>query len=236
MGRPVNADGRQTREAVLDAALELFSERGYFGTSLRDIATAVGVRESALYNYFPSKAHLFDALVMSAATERAGQLTALFEAPIVDARLTLSRLAAEALEHFCLPQEERRFRVLMADGLRLARAGRINLLDRMSAGRTQVRQLMQRLIREGWLRPADPDVLAMAFFGPLLWWRTLHAAGAGNRWVTGRARFVRAHVKQFLHGAAVRTPARTGRQAPSRRTARRPGSRSSRTNRAAADK
>ena len=52
MARPRNADGQRTRKAILDAALDLFSEKGYFGTSLRDVATAVGVRESALYNYF----------------------------------------------------------------------------------------------------------------------------------------------------------------------------------------
>ena len=55
MARPRNADGQRTRQAILDAALDLFSEKGYFGTSLRDVATAVGVRESALYNYFAGK-------------------------------------------------------------------------------------------------------------------------------------------------------------------------------------
>ena len=63
MARPKNADGQRTRQAVLDAALDLFSQQGYFGTSLRDVAAAVGVRESALYNYFPGKDALFDALI-----------------------------------------------------------------------------------------------------------------------------------------------------------------------------
>ena len=62
MARPKNADGQRTRQAILDAALDLFSEKGFFGTSLRDVASAVGVRESAIYNYFPGKDALFDAL------------------------------------------------------------------------------------------------------------------------------------------------------------------------------
>ena len=45
------------------ALVHLFAEKGYFGTSLRDVAAAVGVRESALYNYFPGKEALFDALI-----------------------------------------------------------------------------------------------------------------------------------------------------------------------------
>ena len=65
MARPAGRDGAQTRQALLDAALSLFAEKGYFGTSLRDIARHVGVRESALYNYFPSKESLFEAVVLA---------------------------------------------------------------------------------------------------------------------------------------------------------------------------
>ena len=65
MSRPPNADGQRTRQAILDAALGLSAEKGYFGTSLRDVAGAVGVRESALYNYFPGKEALFEALLVA---------------------------------------------------------------------------------------------------------------------------------------------------------------------------
>lgn len=64
MGRPRQTEARDTRQEVLDAALELFAEKGYFGASLRDIARAVGVRESALYHYFSSKEALFEELVV----------------------------------------------------------------------------------------------------------------------------------------------------------------------------
>jgi AcrR family transcriptional regulator len=57
----------------MNAALDLFSQKGYFGTSLRDIATVVGVRESALYNYFSSKEQLFEALITAASEERIEQ-------------------------------------------------------------------------------------------------------------------------------------------------------------------
>ena len=52
-----------TKEKILDTALELFSRQGYDGASVRDIARAVGIRESSLYNHFPSKRALFDGIV-----------------------------------------------------------------------------------------------------------------------------------------------------------------------------
>lgn len=234
MGRPVNANGRQTREAVLDAALELFSEKGYFGTSLRDIANAVGVRESALYNYFPGKAQLFDALIGTEAEQRTEQLTSLFDGPITDVREPLGRLATQVLDYYATARQQRFFRVLMADGLRLARDGRINLIDRMSAGQTVMRALMVRLIREGWLRRADPDALAAAFFGPLLWWRHLHAALPEHPAVTNRQAFARTHVEQFLCGAGAQSEARAGTPSVRRSTSR--GRSPSRSKHAATDR
>ena len=82
MGRPIHADGRQTRKAILDAALDLFAEKGYFGTSLRDIAAVVGIRESAFYNYFRGKDALFEALIVAAQEYKVEQLSGLLEEPI----------------------------------------------------------------------------------------------------------------------------------------------------------
>ena len=50
------------RRAILDVAYELFSERGYHGTTLQDVCERVGIGVSSLYSYFPSKIHLLYAL------------------------------------------------------------------------------------------------------------------------------------------------------------------------------
>lgn len=51
------------RKAILDSAHEMFSERGYHGTTLLDIARLAGTGVSSLYSYFPSKIHLLYAVV-----------------------------------------------------------------------------------------------------------------------------------------------------------------------------
>jgi AcrR family transcriptional regulator len=55
--------GERTAERILDAAEELFAERGYDGTTLRDVATRVGVRPPSLYNHFASKDALYAAVL-----------------------------------------------------------------------------------------------------------------------------------------------------------------------------
>jgi AcrR family transcriptional regulator len=43
-----------SRAAVIDTACELFAERGYRGTSMKDVAETLGVRASSLYNHVTS--------------------------------------------------------------------------------------------------------------------------------------------------------------------------------------
>lgn len=55
--------GELTAERILDAAEALFAERGYPGTTLRDVAERVGIRIPSLYNHFPGKESLYLAVL-----------------------------------------------------------------------------------------------------------------------------------------------------------------------------
>jgi len=63
-------DGRRlvrakNRERLLQAASELFSQRGYRGTTTRDVAEAAGITERTLFRHVPSKAALFREAVIA---------------------------------------------------------------------------------------------------------------------------------------------------------------------------
>ena len=62
-----NAD--KTRSAILAASTQLFSEKGFIGASISDIAEVVGVSKSSIYHYFPSKESILHALIDSFAKE-----------------------------------------------------------------------------------------------------------------------------------------------------------------------
>ena len=54
---------RNTKQAILDEALGLFSVHGYDGVSVKDIANAVGIKDSSLYKHFKSKNEIFETLL-----------------------------------------------------------------------------------------------------------------------------------------------------------------------------
>ena len=61
--RPAAVDWSSTRGRILLAASTLFAQRGYFGTSTRDIADAVQVRQPSLFHHFEAKHEIFRTLV-----------------------------------------------------------------------------------------------------------------------------------------------------------------------------
>ncbi len=63
MVRRTKAEAEQTRHKLLDAAEQLFLQRGVSRTSLNDIATAAGTTRGAIYWHFEDKADLFNAMM-----------------------------------------------------------------------------------------------------------------------------------------------------------------------------
>ncbi len=173
-----------TKERILEAALELFAQRGYQGTGLRDIAAAVGIRESSLYKHFPSKQHIYDGLFarMEQISQRAEQQMGLppkekaaaaqfykniTEKQLVALSLSLFRFYLHhpfAARFHCIllqqPFEDRQAKARYAD---------YYLLEPLRFQSGVFRSMMQ----EGALPAADPRQLAEDFFLPLYYWQML---------------------------------------------------------------
>ncbi|MFI6937176.1 TetR family transcriptional regulator [Streptomyces sp. NPDC050287] len=66
-GRPPRTESADTRDRILAAAREEFSERGYEKTSVRGIAKAAGVDSALVHHYFGTKEQVFEAAVEIAA-------------------------------------------------------------------------------------------------------------------------------------------------------------------------
>ncbi|MFF4755199.1 TetR/AcrR family transcriptional regulator [Streptomyces sp. NPDC002514] len=66
-GRPPRTEAGDTRERILAAAREEFSERGYEKTSVRGIAKAAGVDSALVHHYFGTKEQVFEAVALTLA-------------------------------------------------------------------------------------------------------------------------------------------------------------------------
>ncbi|MFJ3811439.1 TetR family transcriptional regulator [Streptomyces sp. NPDC090073] len=89
-GRPPRAESADTRDRILAAAREEFSERGYEKTSVRGIAKAAGVDSALVHHYFGTKDQIFEAAIEVAFAPALNAPNALADGPLdgVGERLT----------------------------------------------------------------------------------------------------------------------------------------------------
>ncbi|KUL40144.1 TetR/AcrR family transcriptional regulator [Streptomyces regalis] len=81
-GRPPRTESADTRDRILDAAREEFSERGYEKTSVRGIAKAAGVDSALVHHYFGTKEQVFEAAVEVAFAPALKVRDAVIEGPL----------------------------------------------------------------------------------------------------------------------------------------------------------
>lgn len=197
-GRPPKSEERDTQQAILDAALDVFSSKGFYHATLRDIAAAVGIRDSAIYHYFSSKEALFEAIVTKRAetTEHEGW-RAHFEQPSDDVRAFLEALSRASTERVLSSRMQKRFRILMSDGPRLQAEGKLDVLDNV-APLEPIAKIMRRLIKEKHLCSTSADLLAIEFAAPFLTLLMIRMFQPSHPLLKDTAGFVRGHVDHFL--------------------------------------
>lgn len=104
-GRPSTRHAKR-RDEILRTAAGVFAEKGYHGASMRDISARLGMRQAALYYYFPSKTAILEAICREGIThfvERIGAIAA--------AALTPEEKLRRAIRAHLEPLVEQRFYV-----------------------------------------------------------------------------------------------------------------------------
>lgn len=153
-----------TRRQILEAARQVFSEKGYHRTSMDDIAHASGTSKGALYFHFHSKEELFHALVEEFAR-------------------ILAEEVAQAIqrERGAVAKVEAALRTVLEAASRHRQLAKIVLIEWNGLGpafaerRYQLRSLMADLIKtqldeavqEGRIPPVDTTITAYAWLGAI---------------------------------------------------------------------
>lgn len=149
------------RDQVVDVALRVFRERGYDGTSMAHIATALGIHKSSLYHHIDGKEQILDTAVRSAL----GALAAILEEPAAR-----EGRAVDRLEHVLRRTVEMTVRRLTEVTVLLRVRGntpteRWALARRREFDR-RVEAIVTQGVEEGDLRPdVDPALATRLLFG-----------------------------------------------------------------------
>jgi AcrR family transcriptional regulator len=197
MARPKKSDERNTRQDILDAALDLFASNGFFGTSMRDIARKVGVRESALYHHFPSKAAILEGLLQVLGPAQTFRLAGIDIGPLLETtgpRQLLHNIGSMMVSLWATEHEKKMFRFILSEAPRLGERDVLSLPNYVRAARQQLSSLFSELMRRKLIRKADPVVVTMGFMAPLMMLRVLYLVMPKQPDLIG----LQAEVKSFI--------------------------------------
>lgn len=168
-----------TKQKILDKALELFSTQGYDSVSVGEIAKAVGIKAPSLYNHFPGKQAIFDAIVESTAAQYEAD-TDRIDIHVQNAKQDIpvfTEITADALfekvrqifEYSLHNETISRFRRMMTieqfrspELAALYSRRYVERILRYHAG------IFRALIASGEICAEDPDALAMMYVSPVL--------------------------------------------------------------------
>ena len=168
-----------TKQRIIDKALELFAVHGYDSVSVGEIAKAVGIKAPSLYNHFPSKQAIFDAIMESTAAQyeadtdqinihvqNVAQDISVFTGITVDALFEKVRQIFEyTLHNETIHNFRRMMTIEQFRSPELAALYSKRYVERMidyHAG------IFRALITVGEIPAEDPDTLAMMYVAPVL--------------------------------------------------------------------
>jgi len=172
-GTSALSKGSKTKAKILKTALKLFSSKGYKATTVRDIAGAMGVKQSALYNHFKNKDAILEALI--------GELTSsaivhLFDDkdPQTAVRGGKALLAGIATKFKLLSfdaQNEALFKLLMQEMFRNEHVREIYNEHFYQENVKKLSSYLFMMMQEDLIRSSDPLLLAHEFFSPLFFYQ-----------------------------------------------------------------
>lgn len=190
------------REEILEAAVRLFCERGYEGTTIRDIAREIGVAEGLLYHYFSGKAEL-----ISECWRRhiwhARAIAVIGEAGDLAVPVVLHRLIREHLE--VLYENGAAFRMHAAEMLRNGELAELSQRYN-DATRDALAEYLQRHQASGDIRAdLDAQIVAGTLLGTIITFFIIHGRMPHERW-TSAATHMADHLTRLLMGGLAACP------------------------------
>jgi AcrR family transcriptional regulator len=154
---------QRNREALIEAALELFQRQGLRGTKLEDVCARADVAPRTFFNHFETREHLYQAIAEQRASQLAARLDAAHDSgPFAQ---QLERTFSGAARHLA---KRPLYRELVAEMLRLRPETGSEIARERTLGQAALRFIENGIARGEVTRAHAPEVLADVVIGTLV--------------------------------------------------------------------
>ena len=189
----------ETRQEILKAAMELFSQKGFRGTTTRDLASHADVNEAIIFRYFTNKTELYRAILEEKVHEGREEHYKEVEqlSKTSDPQVFLEFIGNKFFERHERDNTFMRLLLFSAlEGHELA-----DMFFASMSVRDPMASYMERLMSEGTFRRVDPYLASRAFLGMFVCHIQMQEIFGQKRTADfDRAEVVKTFVSLFLEG------------------------------------
>ena len=159
-----------TKDRILDAALTLFSENGYDGTSVEQIADFVGIRAPSLYKHYAGKEEILNALIDTAQAHYEGlfgseiNIGKVPESGEEFIRTSMSRISFTIRD----PVIRRTRMLLVQEQFRNERIAGITTMHQLNGIQRMYARILEEMMKKGLVGEDDPVQLAVEVTAPVV--------------------------------------------------------------------
>lgn len=159
---------KTTKKEILDAALTVFSKKGYEGALLRDISASLGITKPALYKHFESKEALWNAMVDSVERYYSEHIGFVSEIPIPNDWDEFRKLSLRQIDFTLHDETVRRVRrLLMLEQFRSERMSALATKHFITDIEERYTKIFAGMLEKGLVKATDPELLAFQYTAPV---------------------------------------------------------------------
>lgn len=166
---PKRSRRKEARPAELvDAALELFVEKGFAGTRVDDVAARAGVSKGTLFLYFPSKEELFKEVVRRNISGRIVEWNAQFESFSGPTAELLRQAMRQWWQQLGATPASGIIKLVMAEARNFPEMAQFYQREVIEPAHELMRRVLARGIAKGEFRPVNLDYAIYSVIAPML--------------------------------------------------------------------
>jgi AcrR family transcriptional regulator len=157
------------RQQIIDVAVQLFSQKGFRGTTTKEIALAAGVNEAIIFRHFATKRDLYTAIMdrKACSPEVLAIQSTLEEAmKAKDDQRVFASLAYQVLEFH--ERDETAMRLLLYSALEKHELAEMIFRNHISRTHKQLADYVKKRIADGAFRRVNPMLAVRAFMGMII--------------------------------------------------------------------